>query len=314
MGATMRVLVVGMGVIGSYLAHAACAAGNDVTAVARGAWGASIGERGLAIHHRFQHSTTVDHPHVAETIPQREHFDVAFSVMRQDQQLAALPELAETQADALVLVGNNVRAEKCQAGLIADGFSGRILFGFQSTSGAREPDRVECVRWGAAGLDVGPLHGVPAQGDIDLLARVFTGPYKPHWTHDFNDWLLTHAAAVVPMALVSALCGYDLHQASSEQLHRLVTAQGEAYSLLLRTGHQILPEGDERFFDGGILTRVWNALVWAMAHTAIGTLCIDEHCRHAPDEMQALADGIEGLRAEASDLPMPAWDSLASRG
>ena len=56
----MKVLVIGIGVIGSYLAHAVCDVGNDVTAVARGRWGRTIRDKGLVIHHRVQHKTTVD--------------------------------------------------------------------------------------------------------------------------------------------------------------------------------------------------------------------------------------------------------------
>lgn len=34
----MKVLVYGSGVIGSYLSHVLCTAGNDVTMLARGKW------------------------------------------------------------------------------------------------------------------------------------------------------------------------------------------------------------------------------------------------------------------------------------
>ena len=34
----MKVLVYGSGVIGSYLVHVLCVAGNDVTVLARGKW------------------------------------------------------------------------------------------------------------------------------------------------------------------------------------------------------------------------------------------------------------------------------------
>lgn len=81
----MRMLVVGVGVIGSYLTHAACAAGNDVTVVVRGAWGQEIRDRGLTIHHYVQRRTTCDHPRVVGSVPADDRFDVAFSVMRQDQ-------------------------------------------------------------------------------------------------------------------------------------------------------------------------------------------------------------------------------------
>lgn len=309
----MRVLVVGVGVIGSYLTHALCAAGNDVTVVARGAWANTLREHGLAIHHYAQHRTTMDHPLVMEAIPPA-RFDVAFSVMRQDQQLAALSQLAGINAKLLVLVGNDMRAQEVQDGLKASGFGGRIVFGFQSTAGYRDASHVECVRWGATGLDVGPLVGEREQADQELLAQVFTGSYQAHWTHDFGDWLLTHGAAVVPMALASYACDCNLRTASSELLHLMVAAQAEAYGVLERTGHQILPEGDQTLFDGGVKQRAWYGFVWIVAHTVIGTLCIDNHCKHAPDEMHALWECMEELRAQAGpDYAMLAWDALTKQ-
>lgn len=310
----MRVLVIGVGVIGSYLTHALCAAGNDVTVVARGAWAETLREHGLVIHHYAQHRTTVDHPLVMDTIPAA-RFDVAFSVMRQDQQFAATDELAGIDAELLVLVGNDMRAEELSDQLRAAGFGGRLAFGFQSSAGYRDDSHVECVRWGATGLDVGPLTGEPEQADQQLLAQVFTGSYRPHWTHDFGDWLLTHGAAVVPMALASYACGCNLHTASSELLHLMVAAQAEAYGLLERTGHTILPESDQTLFDGGAKQRAWYGFVWILAHTSLGTLCIDNHCKHAPDEMHALWECVEELRTQVPDsgYAMPAWDALTKQ-
>lgn len=309
----MDVLVVGIGVIGSYLAHAACDAGNAVTVVARGRWGDTIRDRGLVIHHHVQHKTTIDHPYVVDGIPQGERFDVAFSVMRQDQQIAALDQLEGIDADLLVLVGNNLRAQELAVRLESHGHARRVLFGFQSTAGIRKADHVECVRWGATGLDVAPLHGEPTASDKNLLARVFTGKYRPNWTHDFEDWLLYHAAAVLPMCFVSYLCGCDLRAASHELLRQMVAAQSEGYALLARLGHPVAPEGNEGLLDGGLKTRMWLAVVWIVARTKIGTLCVDDHCRHAPDEMRDLEAGFERIRGLAPDFPMPAWDALLAR-
>lgn len=308
----MKVLVVGVGVIGSYLTHAVCEAGNEVTVVARGTWAQTLREKGLVIHHYVQHTTTTDRPRVVEAIPTGERFDVAFSVMRQNQQLAALPELATIDARVLVLVGNNMRAPEMARHLTSNGRAQHILFGFQSTAGNRETDHVDVVRWGATGLDVAPLHGEATPEEKVLLARVFTKAYKPHWTHDFDDWLKYHAAAVIPMCYVSYICGCDLHRASNQLLHRMVAAQGEAYALLSRLGYQVLPESDRGLFDGGLPTAAWFGFCWLLAHTEIGTLCVDDHCKHAPDEMNALDNELWKLRAQAQnpDFPMPNLDGL----
>ncbi len=64
----MKVLVYGSGVIGSYLAHVLCSAGNDVTMLARGKWKEQLEKNGMRIRHHLQHKETLDHPAVIEKI------------------------------------------------------------------------------------------------------------------------------------------------------------------------------------------------------------------------------------------------------
>ena len=50
----MKILVYGAGVIGCYLTHVLCAAGNDVTLLARGIWRETLERDGLTIVHHLQ--------------------------------------------------------------------------------------------------------------------------------------------------------------------------------------------------------------------------------------------------------------------
>lgn len=308
----MNILVIGAGVIGSYLTHALCAAGNDVALVARGSWGEMLRERGLTIRHVMQHSTTTDRPEIISRIPAGRHFDAAFSVMRQDQQVAALPELATIDCDILVLVGNDLRGNEIEPYLRGRGHARDILFGFQSTAGNREGDHVVCFRMGATGLDVGPLHGQPTDAQKALLGRIFTGKYRPHWTHDFDDWLLCHAIAVIPLCFMSYLCDCDLHKTSNALIGRSVNAVVEGYALVEHLGYQILPESDRDFIRSKAKLHAWHGFLWVMGHTSIGTYCIDDHCKHAPDEMASLDREIDKIRKRAPKVPMTEWDALRS--
>lgn len=60
----MKVLVYGGGVIGCYLTHVLCEAGNDVTLLARGNWKAVLEIKGLTIQHHLQRKTITDYPHI----------------------------------------------------------------------------------------------------------------------------------------------------------------------------------------------------------------------------------------------------------
>lgn len=55
----MKILIYGAGVIGCYLTHVLCAAGNDVTLLARGIWRETLERDGLTIVHHLQKK---DHP------------------------------------------------------------------------------------------------------------------------------------------------------------------------------------------------------------------------------------------------------------
>ena len=75
----MKVLVYGAGVIGCYLAHVLCAAGNEVTLLARGAWKDALEKDGLVIRHRLQRKTTVDRPAVIGTPDSGAQYNVVFA-------------------------------------------------------------------------------------------------------------------------------------------------------------------------------------------------------------------------------------------
>ena len=77
----MKVLVYGAGIIGSYLTHILCLAGNEVTLLARGSWKDTLLENGLRIHHVIQGRTTVDRPRIIESIDPEEYYSAVFVAM-----------------------------------------------------------------------------------------------------------------------------------------------------------------------------------------------------------------------------------------
>ena len=91
----MTILVFGVGAIGSLMAHYLCEAGNDVTVVARSTY-EELSKNGLVIRHYLQKKTTVDHPRIVKEADER-HYDIVFSVMQGQQQLALLPVLSSFQ-------------------------------------------------------------------------------------------------------------------------------------------------------------------------------------------------------------------------
>lgn len=308
----MKVLVYGAGVIGSYLAHVLCAAGNDVTLLARGRRRRDLEERGLAIRHYLQRKDTVDRPEIAGALEPGVHYDAVFAVMQYQQMRAILPELAAADTPLVCLVGNNMAAPEMER-IILEGSAApkTVLFGFQGTAGRREDGKIICVRMGAGSLTCGTLHGEPDPAAKDLLQSLFAGQmYDMDYVPDMDAWYKCHAAFILPIAYLCYQTDCDLRWATRRQRRMLLDAAAEGYRLLRSLGCPILPEGDDRWFAPGLRRTVMAAMLWLMAKTAIGRLAASDHCRHAVSEMAALDSGFQELRRQRPRLPMPAWEAL----
>ena len=115
----MKIMVYGCGVIGSFLVHKLCEAGNDVTVAARGKWKDVLQNNGLQIRHKLSGKVTLDHPKVVETVPENKPYDIVFSVMQGQQQEQLIPELAKINTSLVVLVGNNLYAAQMEKDLLS---------------------------------------------------------------------------------------------------------------------------------------------------------------------------------------------------
>lgn len=306
-----KLLLVGVGVIGSYLTQVLCAAGHNVCVVARGSWADTLERDGLRIRHYLQRKETTCHPRVVRNLPTGEHFDAIFVVMRQDQMVALAPELATLDTDLVVCVGNDLRVDEVEAAIRADG-SGpqRVLFGFQGTAGHREADRAVVVRLGAGHLTVGPAAGEVSEQDRTLLEGIFCGSYRAYFEHDMRWWLVCHAVSVLPFCFLAYRLDCDLTKATAADVTKLTDAMLEGYEVVLATGGMILPEGDDDFLRPGPKRVAWELALRAMAKTSIGRLCVTDHCKNAVSEMRALDRNVSELFSRAPDVRHPAWDEL----
>lgn len=307
----MKTIVFGAGSLGCYLAHALAKAGSDVTVVARGAWGETISQNGITIHHVLQRRTTCDHVRVVNTLAEAGAADVVFAVMQQGQMLAALPEIAAAEAPLAVLVGNSMHVDEELSYLQGHAPQKTVLFGFQATAGRREADHVECARAGASCMTVGAAHGEAPSAAREVLDRVFAkGGYKPEFQADMRDWLVCHAAAVLPFCYVAYRNDCDLTKATSDDLNKLIDATGEAYNVLSALGYRILPEGEEGFYKPGAKHALWALILRVIAKSAIGRLCVTDHCRAATHEMRELDRDFMALVDTLPRRYMPTWDAL----
>ena len=306
----MKIFVYGAGVIGSYLTNVLCAAGNDVTLLARGSWRETLERDGLTIVHHLQKKTTHDRPRIVDGL-NGEPYDLVFAVMQFQQMERILDDLAQINSPLVVLVGNNMSAVEMERTIQARTQTPKtVLFGFQGTGGRREDGKVVCVRFGSGSMSLG---GVSAEAPDSAKAAVTAAfrdtKYRLTWVHSMDAWYKCHLAFILPVCYLSYTLNCDLTRAKGQQIQQMLDAVDEGYRLLSALGYPILPEGslDELRGVKGALS---HAMMWVMAKTAIGRLAATDHCRHAVAEMEALDTAWTELRIRCPDFPMPVWDTL----
>ena len=313
----MKVLIYGAGVIGCYLTHVLCAAGNNVTLLARGKWKEQLEKNGLRIRHHLQRGETLDHPRIVGEAPPAERFDAVFAVMPYNKMGAILEPLAAIQTPLVVLVGNNMNpAEMQKAILEGTACEKEVLFAFQATAGKRDVENgvLICERLGAGAMDVGGLHALPEEAARARLESAFVGTkYRLRWQQDMEAYLICHLVAVLPICYLAYACGGDMLSSTGRQRKRMRMATKEAYGLLRAQGVPILPGGDDAYYEPGVRGALMQFVYWLMAKTQMGDLIACAHCRNAYEEMEMLDKAFEAIIAWTPDVPMPNWRAMKAQ-
>ena len=299
----MKILVFGAGVLGCNLARNLFRAGKDVALLARGSWGEEIQKNGLRIKDKFSPKVSVTPVPVVTQLMPEDGYDVIFVVMRYTQLASILETLRASQAKNIVFVGNNVRAEAVAAALPEK----NVLFAFASSAGHREPDRVASVD--LKKITIGQLRGAPS--NEQLIDKVFSGTkYKVAYEPNMGDYLLCHAAFVLPVAFACYKADGDLKKLKGDTayLSRLIDANIEGYRALRNAGQEILPKGDQNF-EGAAYRKTCLRFFKLMCATSLGKICASDHAMNATDEMSALNRDLKKFFDETG-AQYPVWQAL----
>ncbi|MFV0413372.1 MAG: ketopantoate reductase family protein [Oscillospiraceae bacterium] len=307
----MKILVYGAGVIGCEMAHILCRAKQQVTLLARGAWGETLQKNGLIIRHYAQMHTTTDHIPVIEALAPGDVYDLIFVVMQHGQLPQVLPVVAQNHSRHVVLVGNNMNAEQAARTLAASPVEKEVAFGFQGTGGRRENGKVISVHAGV-GMTVGGLRAPLSAPFASLLKEAFAGTrYRLTQEENMDAWLKCHMAFILPIAYVCYATNFHLPKATGHQLDMAMEAALEGYAVLKKLGYPIRPANSEEAFGPG--RKKTKALLWGMAKTPLGRLAASDHCKNAGAEMLALDKAFTALNQQAG-IATPAWNALRAEG
>lgn len=299
----MRILVYGAGVLGCNMARNFFRAGKDVTLLARGAWAENIKANGLRIKNWLLPITTTDKIPVVTALAPDDAYDVIFLALRYTQIDTVLDTLRANATKNIVFVGNNVRAEELAAALPGK----NVLFAFASSAGHRESDRVVSVD--LKKITIGQLR--TAQSNEALIREIFAGTkYKAAYEPNMGDYLLCHAAFVLPVAFACYKAGGDLTRLKKDDayLGRMIDANIEGYRAIRDAGHEILPKDDTEF-EGAKYRSTCMKFFKLMCSTPLGQICASDHAMNAVDEMSALNAGLHKFY-DAQRAAYPVWKAL----
>ena len=299
----MKILVYGAGVLGCNLARNLFRAGKDVVLLARGKWAEEIRTNGLRIKDKFSPCMSVSRIPVVTELKPDDAYDVIFVVLRYTQLDSILETLRANRTKNLVFVGNDVRARALSDALPEK----NVLFAFASSAGHREPDHVASID--LKKITIGQIPGAPS--NEQLIREIFSGTkYKVTYEPNMEDYLLCHAAFVLPVAFACYKTDGDLkkRKGSTAYLSRLIDANIEGYRAIRDAGHEILPKSDADF-ESAAYRKTCLRFFKLMCATSLGKICASDHAMNAVDEMSALDRDLK-VFFDAQGAEYPAWREL----
>ena len=241
-------------------------------------------------------------PVVTELKPE-DPYDVIFVVLRYTQLDSILDTLRASKAKHIVFVGNNVRAKALAASLPEK----NVLLAIALSAGHREPDRVASIDMKK--ITIGQIRR--AASNEQLIGQIFEGTkYKVVYEPNMGDYLLCHAAFVMPVAFACYKTDGNLKKLKGDTayLSRVLEANIEGYRAIRNAGHEILPKGDQEF-EGAAYRRTCMRFFKLMCATSLGKICASDHALNAVDEMSALNRDLKQF-FDAQGAQYPVWQAL----
>lgn len=299
----MKILVFGAGVLGCNLARNLFRAGKNVTLLARGNWAEEIQKNGLQIKDKFSPKVSVSRIPVVTELAPEDAYDVIFVVVRYTQIDSILEALRANPTKNIVFIGNNVRTRALAVSLPEK----NVLFAFASSAGHRERDRVNSVD--LKKITIGQLLGTPP--NEQLIGQLFDGTkYKVAYEPNMEDYLLCHAAFVLPVAFACYKTDGNLKKlkGNTAYFNRMIDANIEGYRAIRNAGHEILPVEDKDF-ESEKYRKTCLRFFRLMCATGLGKICASDHAMNAVDEMGALNRDLKQF-FDDNGAEYPVWKEL----
>lgn len=295
----MRILIIGAGVLGSNLAHS-IKKGNDITILARNKTYENLKNNGLIIKHKLG-KKSVDHFNVIDKLDENDIYDVIFVVSRFSSLDSIVKIIEKNKSKNIVFVGNNMNAEKYMN--IKDK---NILFAFFMAAGKKYDGYINSICLNK--IEIGRTDGKDISNEF--IKSIFKETkIKLTIENKMNDYLKTHACAVLPLVFASYKVDGNLKLLKKDKEYSLLIMDAiiEGYDVLKKLGYEILPKGE---YENCVNKKEKCAFIYRfMFSNFIGKMCISDHAMSAREEFILLDNEFEKLKKK-SKLETKVYDKL----
>lgn len=295
----MRILIIGAGVLGSNLAHS-IKKGNDVTILARNKTYENLKNNGLIIKHKLG-KKSVDHFNVIDKLEENDIYDVIFVVSRFSSLDSIVKIIEKNKSKNIVFVGNNMNAEKYMN--IKDK---NILFAFFMAAGKKYDGYINSICLNK--IEIGRTDGKDISNEF--IKSIFKETkIKVTIENKMNDYLKTHACAVLPLVFASYKVDGNLKLLKKDKEYSLLIMDAiiEGYDVLKKLGYEIFPKGE---YENCVNKKEKCAFIYRfMFSNFIGKMCISDHAMSAREEFILLDNEFEKLKKK-SKLETKVYDKL----
>jgi 2-dehydropantoate 2-reductase len=286
----LRILVLGAGVIGSVYTGKLLQAGHDVVLLARGPRLVELQTHGLILEDAESGNRAVlSVPSVSEPVAD-DHVDLVLVSVRAEQLLGTLPALTGMTDGSDVLFFGNTATRQAELAAV---LGGRAVFGFPAAGGTRDGPVVRYVLIGQQKTMLGEPDGTTSPRVRHLQSVLNEAGFPTLISANIEDWLIAHAAFVVPIAFALYQVGADPARLAADpaSMRLMVLATRQAFTALRANGNDGIPTNLRILYR--LPTRVVIGYWRRVFNSPRGELWFGAHSRAAPEEMRDLADQLQ---------------------
>ena len=274
--------------------------GNDVTILARNKTYEQLKNNGLIIKHKLG-KKTIDHFNIIDRLDENDIYDVIFVVSRFSSLDSIFPIIKHNNSQNIVFVGNNMSVEKYM-----NIENKNILFAFFMAAGKKYDGYINSICLNK--IQIGRVDGKDVSNEF--IKSIFKETkIKVTIQNKMNDYLKTHACAVLPLVFASYKVNGNLKLLKKDKEYSILIMDAiiEGYNVLKKLGYEILPKGE---YENCVNKKKRCAFIYRfMFSNFIGKMCISDHAMSAREEFIFLEKEFEKLKKKAN-LETKTYDKL----